>query len=103
MYHHKNRGGNIVRVSYSIYDAKAKFSEIIRLVRSGTIVAVTHDGELVAEIIPINKEKVSIEEHFKDLERRGILIPVKGKRRPFKAIGKRPGAVKRFIEERSQW
>lgn len=92
-----------MRVSYSIYEAKAKFSEIIRLVRSGTVVTITHDGEPVAEMSPINEKKMSTEEHFKDLEQRGILLPVKGKRRPFKAIGKRPGAVKRFIEDRGQW
>lgn len=89
--------------SYSIYEAEAKFSEMMQLVRSGTTVEITHDSEPVAEISPVGKAKVSIEEHFKDLEERGILIPVKGKRRPFKAIGERPGAVKRFIEERSRW
>lgn len=37
------------RRSFSLYDAKARFSEIVRMVREGTSVTVTVHGEPVAE------------------------------------------------------
>ena len=39
--------------TYSIYEAKAHFSEIIRQVREGETVTVTRRGKPVAEIRPI--------------------------------------------------
>ena len=37
-------------LSYSIYEAKARFSEVIRQVREGKTVTVSYRGEPVAEI-----------------------------------------------------
>ena len=39
--------------TYSTYEAKARFSEVLRLVREGTPVTVTYRGDPVAEIRPI--------------------------------------------------
>ena len=86
--------------TYSTYDAKAKFSEVIRRVREGETVVVSYRGEPVAEIKPIEPPKTSLEEHLKELERRGVLIPARGPRKGFKPLGHRPGGLKRFLEER---
>ena len=86
--------------TYSTYEAKAKFSEVIRRVREGDTVIVSYRGEPVAEIKPIEPPKTSLEEHLNDLERRGELIPSRGPRKGFKPLGHRPGALKRFLEER---
>ena len=40
---------------YSIYDAKARFSELIRKVREGRTVMVSYRGEPVAEIRPVGE------------------------------------------------
>ena len=40
-------------ITYSTYEAKARFSEVLRQVRAGTTVTVTYRGEPVAEIRPI--------------------------------------------------
>lgn len=40
---------------YSTYDAKARFSEVIRHVREGRTVIVTYQGDPVAEIRPLDR------------------------------------------------
>jgi antitoxin (DNA-binding transcriptional repressor) of toxin-antitoxin stability system len=47
---------------YSTYEAKARFSEIIRKVREGKTMAVTYRGELVAEIRPWPEGGASLED-----------------------------------------
>jgi len=42
-----------MRDTYSLYEAKARFSAIIRLVREGRRILVTVRGEPVAEIRPL--------------------------------------------------
>lgn len=86
--------------TYSTYDAKAKFSEVIRRVRDGETVIVSYRGDPVAEIKPIDPPKTSLEERMAELERRGVLIRPRGPRKGFKPLGRRPGALKRFLEER---
>ena len=85
--------------TYSTYEAKAKFSEILRKVRAGKAVYVTYRGREVAEIRPIEKID-SMEERIRRLEERGVITRRADKRAPMKSIAKRPGAVKRFLEER---
>ena len=86
--------------TYSTYDAKAKFSEVIRRVRDGETVIVSYRGEPVAEIKPLDPPKTSQEERDAELERQGALIRSRGPRRGFKSVARRPGALKRFLEER---
>jgi prevent-host-death family protein len=85
--------------TYSTYDAKAKFSEILRKVRTGKTVYISYRGEVVAEIKPTEKSD-SMEERIRRLEARGVITRRSDKRAPMKPIAKRPGAVKRFLEER---
>lgn len=85
---------------YSTYEAKARFSEILRRVRSGQSVRITYRGREVAEIRPVNEKATSLEEHFARLEEQGVLVP--GKRTPgsLRPIARRPGALERFLAER---
>ena len=87
-------------ITYSTYEAKAKFSEVIRRVRDGETVVVSYRGDPVAEIEPVAPPTSSQEERIKELERRGVLIRSRGPRRGFKSVARRPGALKRFLEER---
>ena len=89
-----------MRDRYSVYEAKAHLSAILRQVREGRTVYVTHHGEPVAEIRPVAPEAESLEQRLAQLTERGILVPaeplpaepVKGPRRP--------GALKRFLADR---
>ncbi len=87
---------------YSIYEAKARFSEIIRRVREGKTVTVSYRGEPVAEIRSIQRKPSTIEERLDDLDRRGALVRPTTPRRPLKVGERRPGALARFLAERGE-
>lgn len=90
---------------YSTYEAKARFSEVLRHVREGTTVTVTFRGEPVAEIRAIPRKPRTLEAHLEELERRGVVVPSVSSGRPktpFVALGRRPGALKRFLDDRNE-
>jgi prevent-host-death family protein len=89
-----------MRDTYSLYEAKTKLSEIVRKVREGRHVTVTLRGEPVMEMRPIAKPKSDFEAHIQELTRRGAIVPAKSKSSAIRPIAKRPGALKRFLDER---
>ncbi|HSF02218.1 MAG TPA: type II toxin-antitoxin system prevent-host-death family antitoxin [Solirubrobacterales bacterium] len=86
--------------TYSTYEAKARFSEVIRKVRAGQRVVIAYRGEAIAEIRPIDKGVTSLEKALGRLEDRGILSREPGAGRSFSAVARKPGALKRFLESR---
>lgn len=89
-----------MNVVYSTYEAKARFSEVMRLVREGGTVTVTYRGDAVAEIRPIERGPRSVEEHFAELEKRGIVVPAKDPHGTLSVGSPRPGGLARFLAER---
>ncbi|MCY4077351.1 MAG: type II toxin-antitoxin system prevent-host-death family antitoxin [Acidobacteria bacterium] len=87
---------------YSTYEAKARFSEIIREVRAGNVVTVSYRGEPVAEIRAIRREPQTLEARLDGLERRGIVAPSGQRKAARTALARRPGALKRFLDERNE-
>ena len=87
---------------YSTYQAKARFSEVIRLVREGTAVTITYRGDPVAEMRPLAPEATSIDEHFAQLEKRGIVVPAADPHSPLSAGPRIPGGLARFFADRNQ-
>lgn len=90
------------RDEYSLYEAKAKLSAIVRRVREGHTVVVTVHGEPAVEIRPVAKKAQGIEARMAELEARGVLIPARSNDRSFKPLLKRPGGLKRFLEDRNK-
>ncbi len=86
---------------YSTYEAKARFSELLRQVRQGKTVTVTYRGEPVAEIRPIQRGPETVEERLAEYERRGILARPSERRQRLKAVERRAGALRRFLVERN--
>ena len=87
---------------FSTYDAKARFSELLRRVRNGERVVITSHGEPVAELRPIEKREESLEERIARLQREGQISPAKcppGKG-SWKPVARRPGALQRFLDDR---
>jgi prevent-host-death family protein len=86
--------------TYSTYEAKAKFSEVIRKVRAGQRIVIAYRGEEIAEIRPIENPDGRLEKAIARLEDQGIVSrqckPV-GDLRP---LAKKPGALTRFLESR---
>lgn len=87
-------------ITYSTYEAKARFSEVLRQVRAGETVTVTYRGKPVAEIHPIPPKPRTTEERLNELERRGELVRPTGPRKPFRPIATIPGALERFLADR---
>jgi prevent-host-death family protein len=86
--------------TYSIYEAKARFSEVIRVVRRGGTVIVTYRGDPVAEIRPIESDKQPLERRLAELEREGALQGRGSREGRLDVIERRPGALRRFLNER---
>ena len=89
-------------IIYSTYEAKARFSEVLRHVREGRTVTVSYRGEPVAEIRSIQQEFKTLEDRLDELERRGIIVPSGQPKQPFKALVHRPGVLQRFLDERNE-
>ena len=90
---------------YSLYDAKAKLSALIRQVREGRTIVITVHGEPAAELRPIDRtmRKQTIADRVAELEGRGELSPATPKPGTPVApapVKRRRGALKRFLEER---
>ena len=73
--------------TYSTYEAKAKFSEILRKVRAEQSVVIAYRGKEIAEIRPITSRVSPIEKSLNRFEERGLLS---GHRIP-PPLAKRPG------------
>lgn len=85
--------------SYSTYEAKARFSEILRKVRNGQRVEITYHGETVAEIRPASRGQSTLTARIAQLEREGKVATSRSNA-TFVPLAKRPGALERFLEER---
>ena len=84
---------------YSVYEAKARFSEVIRQVREGRTITISYRGEPVAEIRPAEKSE-SFEARLERLRRQGIVIRSSGPRTEIVPGEPSPGALDRFLSER---
>lgn len=85
---------------YSTYEAKTRFSELLRKVRAGESVLVSYHGRTVAEIRPIEEEQ-TFEERLDRLEAEGLLVPPKHPpETKMQPVAQRAGALKRFLEAR---
>jgi prevent-host-death family protein len=90
---------------YSLYDAKAKLSALVRQVREGRTIVITVHGEPAAELRPIDRttRKQTIADRVAELEGRGELSPATrtpGTPVAPAPVNRRRGALKRFLEER---
>lgn len=87
-------------LTVSTYEAKSRFSELLRRVHRGARVVITHRGRPVAELRPIEPESETLEARIDELQAAGTLSRPLGAARPLAALAVRPGALRRFIEER---
>ncbi|UCF18198.1 MAG: type II toxin-antitoxin system prevent-host-death family antitoxin [Gemmatimonadota bacterium] len=87
--------------TYSTYEAKAKFSEIIRLVREGKTVYITYHGETVAEIRPLS-EPQGLAGRLGRLREEGVLQGRGRREGALDTVVRKPGALGRFLAERGE-
>ena len=89
-----------MRDTYSLYEAKAKLSAIVRMVREGRRVVVTVHGEPVVEMRPIERQGDGLEPKMDELASRGILVRPGAGARPPRSVARKPGALRRFLDDR---
>lgn len=85
---------------FSTYEAKSHFSELLRMVRSGQSVVISHRGEPVAELRPIAPVEESFDARIARLRAEGVLVRQPRGSKALQPIARRPGGLKRFLAER---
>ena len=90
----------MARRIFSLYEAKARFSEILKAVREGRTITVSYHGEPVAEIRPIGAHPTTLEDRLAVLHDRGVLVRTKARSGRLAPIARKAGALKRFLAER---
>ena len=63
---------------------------------------VTYRGDPVAEIRPIKPRAKDVEEHFRELEKRGIVTPAENPRSSLRPGPPNPGGLARFLADRNE-
>jgi len=95
-----------MKKTYSLYEAKAHLSAIVRQVREGQSVFVTVRGEPAVEIRPVEKRAQSPEERqearIQEMIANGTLLPAKNPNAPIQPGKPKPGALKRFLADRNR-
>ncbi len=87
--------------TYSTYDAKAKFSEVLRRVREGQTITISYHGKPVAEIRPIAPETEDLEGRLRRLDDDGVLVRAAERQGMLGTVARRPGALQRFMRDRN--
>jgi prevent-host-death family protein len=90
---------------YSLYEAKARLSALVRQVREGQTIVITVHGVPAAELRPIDPERKpqSLEERLAELRALGVIHPAAMKPSDpgaFPVGAHAPGALQRFLEDR---
>jgi len=86
--------------TYSTYEAKARFSEIIRKVRAGQRIIISHRGQEVAEIRPLEPRDPDLTSRLAHLEEEGVVGRRGAPARRLRPLARKPGALNRFLESR---
>jgi len=88
---------------YSIYEAKTRLSEIIRLVKRNRAVVITDRGHEVARVVamePVGR----LDRRLKALVQAGILTSTPSANpAEIVPIARKPGALRRFLEDRHRF
>lgn len=85
--------------TYSTYEAKAKFSELLGEVRAGRAVLITYRGQEVAIVRPWPPPSDDMTARFELLTARGVLGPAR-KFEALQPVSRSAGALERFLEDR---
>ncbi len=85
--------------SYSLYEAKAKLSALVKMVRAGRRLVITVHGQPAAELRPVEAEGKGLKDRLAQLADRGVLVRREGSPR-LEPVARRPGALRRFLAQR---
>ncbi|HEY6073000.1 MAG TPA: type II toxin-antitoxin system prevent-host-death family antitoxin [bacterium] len=86
--------------TYSAYEAKARFSELLRRVRQGQRIYISYRGREVAELRPVETARLSLSDRLAPLEEEGVLGRAPSPSGRLQPVVKKVGALARFLESR---
>lgn len=85
--------------TYSTYEAKARFSELLQRVREGHRILISYRGKVVAEL-RATESNVEPADVLKELEAAGVLVPGVPDGMRLAPMRRRRGALSRFLASR---
>jgi prevent-host-death family protein len=85
--------------TYAVAEAKAKLSEILRIVRTGRSVTIADRGRPIARLVPIARDD-SVEARLERLAERGVLSKARSPGTSIPTVRRSPGALGRFLASR---
>lgn len=86
--------------TYTTYEAKARFSELLRKVSANKRIIITRHGVPVAELGPIQADPESLEHRLRQMAEAGSLQRAATQTVTFPTLAERPGALARFLDDR---
>lgn len=86
------------RNTYTTYDAKARFSELLKRVRAGDKILISYHGRTVAEVRPVYE--AGVDRALAELVEHGIVDAAAAPTGRLEPITKKPGALSRFLASR---
>ena len=86
--------------AYSIYEAKARFSELLRKVQVKKRVVITSRGKPIAAIVPFTESDEGLEARLSRLEEEGSTSRTAESLDELSPIVRRKGALARFLADR---
>ena len=90
----------LVKSSFAIHEAKARFSELVRVVKSGRELVITERGRPVARLVGV-AEEARLRDRLRDLQSQGIIGAFPTSPDAVVApVVRRRGAVARFLADR---
>ena len=89
-----------MQITFTINDLKADPRWVLDYVRDGNAANIACDGEIIAEIRPVEPRKYTTERRMKELRHRGVLRGSGEPKQPIKPVVDAPGALARFLAER---
>jgi prevent-host-death family protein len=89
-----------MRDTYSLYEAKAHLSALVRQVREGHRVIITVHGRPAVELRPVGPEAADWRDRLAELAERGVLVRRDPAATTLKPLARRPGALRRFLADR---
>lgn len=85
---------------FSVYEAKARLSALLRMVKKGHTIVITVHGKPTAELRPVGSEARDLDARLLRMEERGVLVRRQPKAARLDGIAARKGALDRFLADR---
>ena len=89
-----------MKITFTISDLKSDPRWVLEHVRKGGAANIACDGEIVAEIRPLEPRKYTMERRMKELRHRGVIRDSGEPKRPIEPVVNDPGALAQFLAER---